>query len=238
MSKMTLGILGISGSPIENSNTDRAVQAVLNATGLDTEFVKLSEISVRPCRACKQCVSDNTCKQMDDFPDLAKKVLKARALVIGAYCPYGMVDGFTKAFLERLWSMRHVKNLNRDKIVVLVVSGLVPDKTRLRGLSKIILKPFLNRYLGVHQVSRSIAREIKMENMNLLGTIKIRGNVPCLVCGHGNYCQMSGAKQLYGNNVEISDDLCVSVEDQPEVWRETERLGKKITSILIQKDKD
>lgn len=233
---MTLKILGISGSPIENSNTDRAVQAVLNATGLDTEFVKLSEINIRPCRACKQCVNDNTCKQMDDFPDLAKKILKARALVIGAYCPYGMVDGFTKAFLERLWSMRHLKNLNRGKIVVLVVSGLVPDKTRLRGFSKIILKPLLNRYLGVHQVSRSIAREIKMEKMNLVGTIKIRGNVPCLVCGHGNNCQMSGAKQLFGNGVEFSDVLCVSVEDQLEVWRETERLGNLITSKLIQKD--
>ena len=35
-------IIGISGSPIKNSNTDRLVQAVLAASGLKSEFVKLS----------------------------------------------------------------------------------------------------------------------------------------------------------------------------------------------------
>ena len=33
-------ILGISGSPIKNSNTDRLVQAVLESSGLKSEFVK------------------------------------------------------------------------------------------------------------------------------------------------------------------------------------------------------
>jgi multimeric flavodoxin WrbA len=45
-------ILGISGSPIKNSNTDRLVQAVLDAGGLKAEFVKLSRINVRTCIAC------------------------------------------------------------------------------------------------------------------------------------------------------------------------------------------
>ena len=38
-------ILGISGSPIKNSNTDRLIQAVLESSGLKSEFVKLSKIS-------------------------------------------------------------------------------------------------------------------------------------------------------------------------------------------------
>jgi multimeric flavodoxin WrbA len=44
---MSLKVLGISGSPIKNSNTDKLVKTVLDATGVDSEFVKLSEISVR-----------------------------------------------------------------------------------------------------------------------------------------------------------------------------------------------
>ena len=39
---MSAQILGISGSPVRHSNTDRAVQAVLDATGLESEFIKLS----------------------------------------------------------------------------------------------------------------------------------------------------------------------------------------------------
>ena len=214
---MVIEILGISGSPINNSNTDRAVKGVLDASTLKSEFVKLSDYNIRPCLACKGCVNDNLCKQPDDFPDLAMKVLEAKALVIGAYCPYGMVDGFTKAFLERLWSMRHVKSLNRGKPVILVVTGLTPDESRIRGITKLFAKPLLKKYLALHQVSRSIAREIRMEKMNLVGIIKIPGNVPCLVCGHGNTCEMSGAKMLFGKDVIFSNQLCVAVEDRPQV---------------------
>ncbi len=32
-------VLGISGSPVNNSNTDRLVKTVLEATGLDHEFI-------------------------------------------------------------------------------------------------------------------------------------------------------------------------------------------------------
>ena len=62
-------ILGVSGSPIKNSNTDRLVKAVLDASGLASEFVKLSKIQVRPCIACLGCKADNVCKVQDGFPD-------------------------------------------------------------------------------------------------------------------------------------------------------------------------
>ena len=91
-------ILGISGSPIKNSNTDRLVKAVLEASGLKSEFVKLSRINVRPCIACLGCKEDNICKVKDDFPDLAEKVRRANALVVGGYCPYGSVDALPRPF--------------------------------------------------------------------------------------------------------------------------------------------
>ena len=58
-------IIGISGSPIKNSNTDRLVQAVLESSGLTSEFVKLSKVNVRPCIACLGCKKDNICKVED-----------------------------------------------------------------------------------------------------------------------------------------------------------------------------
>lgn len=77
---MNVQVLGISGSPIRNSNTDRLVQAVLNASELPAEFVKLSKINVRPCMACLGCKSANICKVQDDFPALAEKVRSADAM--------------------------------------------------------------------------------------------------------------------------------------------------------------
>jgi len=205
---MSISILGISGSPIKNSNTDRLVQAVLDASGLEAEFIKLSDYSVAPCRACKRCVRDNICKVEDDFPVLAEKVKAADAMVIGSYCPYSSIDGFTKAFMERLWSMRHVTHLNRGKKVITIVTGL--------------MEPIRD------QVSQALAMAIMEEQMELIGQLKVDGNVPCLTCGKGDVCEMSGARVLFGPDAKISAKLCVSVEDQKEVWDEALQLGRII----------
>lgn len=205
-------IIGISGSPVKNSNTDRVVRHIMASTGLEGEFVKLSDINIRPCRACKGCVADNVCKVRDDFPALAEKLKGAGALVVGSYCPYGSIDGFTKAFLERLWSLRHVNNLMRGKAAVTVVTGLMPVITG--------------------KVSEMAAMEMHMDRMNLIGQIEVRGNVPCLTCGRGDDCEMSAVSLLFGENARASADKCVAVEDQPEVWEKAERLGKKIAGFL------
>ncbi len=195
---MRIEVLGISGSPIKNSNTDRLVKAVLNATGLESEFVKLSTINVRPCLACKKCVPDNLCKVKDDFPELSEKIKKAKALIIGAYIPYGQIDGFTKALLERFWSLRHVNNLLRGKLCATVLTGLQPD--------------------ALDNVNQSLAAELRdYERMDLIGQLTVQGNLPCLTCGEGDECEMSGLKVMYGPDARTSDFRYSQVEDQKEV---------------------
>ena len=46
-------VLGISGSPIKDSNTDRAVKMVMEATMAAKQwFYKLSDYQISPCNAC------------------------------------------------------------------------------------------------------------------------------------------------------------------------------------------
>ncbi len=204
---MSIEVLGISGSPVKNSNTDRLVKAVMDATGLESEFVKLSLIDVRPCLACKKCVPDNVCKVKDDFPELAEKIKKAKALIIGGYIPYGQIDGFTKALLERFWSLRHVNNLLRGKLCATILTGLMPDV--------------------LDNVNQSMAAELKeYERMDLVGQLAVQGNLPCLTCGEGDECEMSGLKLLYGPDAKTSDYGYSRVEDQNKVWEEAIRIGR------------
>ena len=213
---MAVKVLGISGSPVKNSNTDRLVNAILEATGLETEFVKLSRINVRPCFACKKCVPDNICKVKDDFQKLAAKIKNANALVIGAYTPYGQIDGFTKALLERFWSFRHLNNLLKGKLCATVLTGLDP-----RGLDAINL---------------ALATEIRdYERMELVGQLSIQGNLPCLTCGQGDDCEMSGVQMLYGPDARTSEIGYNRVEDQEMVWAEAARLGGLIGERLQKK---
>ena len=206
-------ILGISGSPIKNSNTDRLVQAVLAASGLKSEFVKLSRINVRPCIACLGCKEDNICKVKDDFPELAEKVRRANALVVGGYCPYGSVDAFTKAFLERLFSQRHQHGLNRGKLAVVVTTGIG------RGAP------------GVAEANAQIAHALKMEGMEVLGQLQAVGNPECLVCGFGESCRMSALPWVFGEDTAVTPEKFCRVEDQ-EVWGQAQELGREIARRL------
>ena len=203
-------IIGISGSPIKNSNTDRLIQAVLESSGLSTEFIKLSKINVRPCIACLGCKKDNICKVKDDFPELSEKVHKAGAIVVGGYSPYGAVDGFSKAFLERLFSLRHQNGLNRGKLAVVVTTGIG------RGAP------------GLEEASNQIAHALKLEGMDVLGQLKVIGNPECMVCGYGESCPMSALPWIFGDDTQVTSDKFSSVEDQTETWEQAKTLGKEI----------
>jgi multimeric flavodoxin WrbA len=207
-------ILGVSGSPIKNSNTDRLVKAVLEASGLSSEFVKLSRLNVRPCIACLGCKADNVCKVKDDFPELAEKVRKAGALVVGGYSPYGSVDGFTKAFLERLFSLRHQHGLNRGKLAVIITTGIG------RGAP------------GVEEANNQVAHALRLEGMDVLGQLTVVGNPECLVCGYGETCPMSALPWVFGDDVTVTPDKFCRVEDQAETWQRAQDLGQEINRRL------
>ncbi|TKB09660.1 flavodoxin family protein [Desulforhopalus sp. IMCC35007] len=207
-------VIGISGSPIKNSNTDRAVQAVLNHTGLETEFIKLSKYKVQPCIACLGCTKDNICKVKDDFQEIAEKVKHAGAIVVGGYPPYGTVDAFTKAFLERLFSLRHQNGLNRGKLAVTVVTAIG------RGAP------------GLDEASAQISLALTMEGMEVLGQLKVVGNPECMVCGFGQSCSMSALPWIFKDDTTVTPEKFCQVEDQKETWQQAEKLGKEITERL------
>jgi multimeric flavodoxin WrbA len=168
---------------------------------------------VRPCIACLGCKEDNVCKVKDDFPGLAEKVRRAGALVVGGYCPYGSVDAFTKAFLERLFSLRHQHGLNRGKLAAVVTTGIG------RGAP------------GVAEANAQIAHALKMEGMEVLGQLQAVGNPECLVCGFGGTCPMSALPWVFGEDIAVTPEKFCRVEDQ-EVWGQAQELGREIAARL------
>ena len=211
---MQAQLIGISGSPIKNSNTDRLIQAVLESSGLKSEFIKLSKVNVRPCIACLGCKKDNICKVKDDFPELAEKVRHAGAVVVGGYSPYGTIDGFTKAFLERLFSLRHQHGLNKGKWAVVVATGIG------RGAP------------GLEEAGNQISQALKMEGMNVLGQLKATGNPECMVCGFGQTCPMSALPWIFGDDTTVTPEKFCKVEDQSETWEQAKVLGLEIARKL------
>lgn len=207
-------VVGISGSPVKNSNTDRLVQEVLRSTGLETVFIKLSSRQVQPCRACLGCVDDNVCKVKDDFQEIADLVRRAGALVVGGYPPYGSLDGFTKSFLERLFSLRHRHARNRGKLAVTVVTG------NGRGTP------------GIDVASSQLKTALSHEGMEVIGQLKVTGNIKCTACGHLTTCPMSALSRIFDGNPESAPTTYCKVEDQLETWNNATRLGRELALRL------
>lgn len=209
-----MAIIGFSGSPIKNSNTDRLVKHFLESTGQEYEFIKLSDYNIRPCRGCLACVKTDTCIQKDDFAPIEAKIKKADALVVGFYTPFSMIDAYTKSLLERLYSMHH-NVLLEGKYFVSIGSCVMAGCTE--------------------PIHASIAMEAMMERMKHVGTINIQGSLPCAVCGRGEDCPHGFLKMLYGPEAKEGTHHCIAVETQ-EAWQETTHMAKRLSNFIEEKE--
>ncbi len=212
-------VLGVSGSPIANSNTDRALKAVLEATGLETEFVKLTDYTVAPCKACLGCVNTNRCVIKDDGIMLAEKAKAADALVIAGFTPYSTLDSRTKAFIERLYPLRHNNGFMAGKPGAAVITSCVPEDNKQ-------LPPACE--MGVNAVMFYMMEE----GMRFVGALKIQGNVPCVRCGFGDECKVSGIKMLYGPAATVDSVGIKAFESQPLNVDAAIELGSNIAEAL------
>ena len=226
---MSSRVLGVSGSPIPDSNTDRVVKTVLRATGLETDFVKLSDLDLHPCKACLACARTNVCSGYEDgWRELSAKVVRADAFVVGGWMPFGILDAHTKMFLERTFCLRHSVLLNAGKVGVAVITGTVDPRP----------------------AADDVLEYFSSEGVTPLGSVLASGIDPCWSCGLGEVCVQGGTLPMvlsgyqvynypYADRLPSLDDFKIvpelvppPVEEQPRVLAEAARLGALIAEEL------
>ncbi len=212
-------VLGISGSPIKNSNTDQALLKVLSATGLETEFIKLKDYTVAPCQACLGCIKTNRCVIEDDGILLAEKAKEADALIIAGFTPYSSLDARTKAFIERLYPLRHLHGFMRGKPGGAIITCAIPPDNQM-------LPPACD--FGINAIKFYMMEE----GMDFVGEVRVSGNVPCIRCGYGDECEVSGLKMIYGPEATVASIGVNTFAAQPESVAAAEQLGKDIRARL------
>jgi multimeric flavodoxin WrbA len=229
-------VLGISGSPVPDANTDRLVKTILNATRAeDQEFIKLSEVNIGPCRGHMKCVENNRCDVNDDWSDLGRRILRADALVIGTPTYYSSPSAFTKCLIERCYSFRHQRLLLKGKLCAVVAMGSATESIVADWTSKILAS----------------------EGMEVVGSMAVKGTMFCLNCGHGNDCPYPawntfskeltgidhGIKEAYTKYLEVLPDNVPyekgsavvrsnyrDVRTEPEIVKKAESLGRRLRS--------
>ena len=100
----TKGMLGIVGSPRKGSNTHILVERILEgaqSVGAEPKKITLSEIDIRPCRACDACAKTGKCVQKDDFAGLLEDMEKSDVWVLGTPVYWWGPTAQFKSFLDR-----------------------------------------------------------------------------------------------------------------------------------------
>ncbi len=106
---MSYKIVGISGSPVKNGNTDAFLEIIMNDArkkGLDTDTVKLSEMIIKNCIHCNFCLSkqkeDKYCALKDDAQLIFNKLENADIIVLGSPVYIMRTSGMMATFIDRL----------------------------------------------------------------------------------------------------------------------------------------
>jgi len=110
---MGLKILGLSGSPVADSNTERLLEEASSALGreVDWEMVPLAGLSVEDCQHCNWCLvkqkPERYCVLDDDMARLYPKVLAADGLLVASPVYLGRLSGRLAACLDRLRALHY-----------------------------------------------------------------------------------------------------------------------------------
>ena len=213
-------VVGISGNPIPNGNTDRITQAILKESGKETTFINLSTLSYTPCRACAHlCATSNMCGIEDNLLPYLKDMRDADALVLSSPIHHANMTGWMYSFFTRLWCFGHMNVVLEDKPTVFVSTGIA-EKDRQRGSQL-----FRDRFAMGHK-------------LKVVGHLYYRSLIPpCLKCGAGRDCRRGGLWYLLGKdeealkNFEFTPDKFRRFEDDPETVDAVKNVGALLAEM-------
>lgn len=208
-------ILGFSGSPTEREgNLDRIVRAILEGSGKETEFIKLSRLNYSGCRGCAaRCAGKELCALEDDLKPYFPKIKEAEALVLGASVYFGGMNSFTLSFLERLYAFRHVQlTLQGKPAIAVVVGGREVD-----GAAQ-ALKGMLEKF-----------------GIDVLDTVQHASHIPpCFTCGHHTECRIGGLYMMMGEKAlsfQVTPECFQRWEDSQEARTAVAAAGEKLKQL-------
>jgi multimeric flavodoxin WrbA len=97
-----MAIIAVCGSLRKESNTNKLVKKIAEASGYEYEIIDLAGMDIRPCTGCGECMmNEGSCIINDDMQPVYNKLMKADALVIGSPTYYMDISGAIKCFIDR-----------------------------------------------------------------------------------------------------------------------------------------
>ena len=112
-------ILGIVCSPRKEGNTEILVQEALNAAkdaGAEVELLRISELKITPCDACRTCSKNGKCWIQDDMQKVYEKLLEADGIIIGSPVYFWTMSAYAKLLIDRTLALRFPEMRLENKV--------------------------------------------------------------------------------------------------------------------------
>jgi len=156
----------------------------------------------------------------DDLKPYFEPILNSEALILGTPVHAGYITGWMFSFVGRLWCFHHVKNLLKDKPILLVMTGLFRESER------VVLSKFVDLFKAWNQT------------VNIIGHIYYTSSTPpCFKCGMGKVCKVGGLWGMVCCNEEnlrkfkVTPDKFKRWEDNPETVAEVAKYAKILEEL-------
>ncbi len=180
-------VLGISGSPRRNGNTELLIREFVKGAkvgGHKTELFILRELKISPCTSCDSCQNNGKCIINDDMQLMHKKLLEADYIAFASPIYFGGVSAQLKSLIDRcqtLWSRKYI----------LKKALISPDKVGRSGyfISTAGSKDYNKVFDGAVIVIKAIFNtlDIKYKGELLFKDMKKKGDI----INHPNALQMA-----------------------------------------------
>jgi NAD(P)H-dependent FMN reductase len=208
-------VIGFSaGSMGREGNVDRMVKAILEKSGHEVEFVKLTDLSYSGCKGCVQlCAKPQVCRLEDDAQPYYQKVKEADAVVIGTPVYFDTMTSMAWSFIERFFGYRHVDIPIAGKPFVTVVGGAMMLDSAVEQLHK----------------------ALSMLEVNVTDTVRFLSKVPpCFKCGRHKECEIGGLYMMLGEpakELTITKEMFTRWEDDSATAAAVDAAAEKLKNI-------
>jgi len=209
-------IIGFSAGGVDRvGNVDRMVQAILEKSGQETEFVKLADLNYSGCKGCVQlCARPQVCMLQDDLQPYYQKIKEADAVVLGAPVYFDAVNTMATSFLERFFGYRHVNIPIAGKPFVIAVSGAMMLDSAAEQLRHVLCDFF---------------------QVNLVDVVRYQSKVPpCLRCGRHRECEIGGLYAMLGEAAQqltITPEMYGQWENDPAAVAAIETAAQRLKNL-------
>lgn len=131
-------ILGLSGSPRKQGNTEILLGEALQGAeqeGAEVELYTVINKNIQPCDGCGACRKTGECHIKDDMQGLYEKLLAADGIIFGTPVYFYNMTAQTKAVVDRTIALNQPgRNLNNKVGGVIVVGGSLGNIDAVKDL--------------------------------------------------------------------------------------------------------